>query len=198
MRREAKPAVQSTGVSLDHPGTAYQAVDMAPGLKFFECGPVSATLSTKGCASRYVAAQRTGSKENEELSGCRRCVIGSYHAGMPKNLTSKIFGSSICPSCRRSSTRMISKRLCVSCYNRRREMASGKNARGTAPIGLLSTRPLHTVSVRMVRDGWARLTRFDGVGDLMEPVVQALRTSSGPVAFTFAARYLPRQPGLFD
>jgi hypothetical protein len=91
---------------------------------------------------------------------------------------------------------MIKNRFCVSCYNRRREMRAGRNARGNRPTELLAN-PLHAVEFRLAVDGHARRVRTPGVVDLLEPIIQTLRTTKGELAFGFAAPSTLRQLRLF-
>lgn len=174
-------------------GVTYQANPLAPGLRFFRCEPYRATLSMPGCATRWRQAQEATGAAAESLTPCRGCKIGAAHAGERAVSYSALFGALICPRCRRGGSRMIGGRVCISCYNREREARAGKNARGTAPIKL----QLRAVEYREVVDGQARRVRAEGVVDLMEPVVQTLRTTKGETFFAFAGAMVTRQGRLF-
>jgi hypothetical protein len=119
----------------------------------------------------------------EALDVCRGCPIGAAHAGAQHIHYSTLFGQEICPRCRRGGLRMIRNRLCVSCYNRRREIRAGRNGRGNRPTELLQ-RPPKAREFRLIIDGVARRHRDEGV-DLFEPMVQALRVNKGRIAFAF-------------
>ncbi len=74
---------------------------------------------------------------------------------------------------------MIGNRRCVSCYNRERELRTGRNAKGHAPIKL---RHLFRIELRYLVDG--ELRRFtDDVADTTEAIVQILRSTPGRVHF---------------
>lgn len=214
-------------------GVAYTVIAAAPGMEFFSCAPLRATLSTAGCGKRWREAQggeagqdrsRTAHRasygkartdvatravgprrdlvnenesfaQSERINGamearasltntCRSCAIGAAHAGADHVHHSKLFGTSICPACRTGATRMIGNKVCVSCYNRRRELRAGKNARGNAPIELMQ-RPVHPIEFRMAVDGRPRRVRAQGA-DLLEPMIQALRLTKGELAFAFS------------
>lgn len=78
---------------------------------------------------------------------------------------------------------MIGNRICVSCYNRERELSSGRNARGNAPTKLRLLRPAR---FRAVVDGAPSIIFAPAVVDTLEPMVQALRTMPGKVTFAYA------------
>lgn len=173
------------GPAREAAGVTYAEDSSAPGLKFFRCGPQRATLSMKGCASRWREAQLAKGEAAERLAGCRGCAIGAAHAGYTPVRYSPYFGATICPRCGRGTTRMIGGRHCVSCYNRQREMRSGKNARGNKPVELLQN-PLRTIEFRLAVDDAARRVRDRETSSLTETMVQVLRTTKGEVAFGFS------------
>lgn len=227
------PAPAPAAVPRHAEGVAYSVIEAAPGLEFFTCERLRASMSVKGCGTRWTEAQggeggRGRSQvahsagfgaaraklsvraigphlrdrahevesvaQSERVRGamearasltntCRSCPIGAAHAGADHVHHSKLYGASICPACRTGATRMIGNKVCVSCYNRRRELRAGKNARGNAPIELMQ-RPVHPIEFRMAVDGRPRRVRAQGA-DLLEPMVQALRVTKGELAFAF-------------
>jgi hypothetical protein len=98
----------------------------------------------------------------------------------------------ICPRCRNGTTRMIKGERCISCYNRQRELRSGRNARGNIPVKL----QLRPVRYRESVDGRTRIISAPDVVDLMEPIVHTLRTVKGAPIFAFAG-HETRQGRLF-
>lgn len=186
------------GVSSSAPrvveGLEYVSSDLAPGLLMFGCTRLAATLSVKGCAARWAEAKSppgrrrkndTGVEHaSDQFSACRACPIGAVHSGERVRVYSPFYAAAICPGCRKGTTRMIGDRICVSCYNRRREAVIGRNARGNAPSKLVV---LRSVRFRAVAEGKARLVQADAVADLFEPVLQTMRTTVGAVAFAYAA-----------
>jgi hypothetical protein len=92
---------------------------------------------------------------------------------------------------------MIGNRTCVGCYNRRREMAANKNARGHVPTFMLENRPLRAVSIRVISDSTVAVAKFGGVVDMLEAIVQTLRTVRAQIGFGFSSTWEPRQLSLF-
>lgn len=120
--------------------------------------------------------------EGAAFDACRSCPIGAAHAGEEAVTYSPIYGASICPRCRKGVTRMIQNRICVSCYNREREVDAGVNARGNVPVQLLSNPP-RDVTLTVVHNGLPRRRLFPRVTGPMESVVQSLRTTKGEMIF---------------
>jgi hypothetical protein len=133
---------------------SYQMRDDAPG-KYFQCSRYG-LLSIDACSRNFAAAP--GLKAEGRLSGCIGCPVGVVHAGGQEAVSApstslesgsalSSTASALCSRCRRNptdaskyrSTRQGKVRLvrdgelCVSCYNRGREVEKGKNARGTRP-----------------------------------------------------------------
>jgi hypothetical protein len=185
--------------AIDAPGVAYTTTEAAPGLKLFSCTIFRGTFSTKTCAARWARAQVAKGEELDRLFRCRTCTIGACHAGYGEIRYSAHHASSICPRCGKGTMRMIGNRICVSCYNRSRELRSGKNARGNVPIELLQ-RPLPRadvlVEVAAEKNGVpsyeVRRLRDRESSGVAEVMVHTLRTMTGVSAFGFAAPPLPR------
>lgn len=179
------------------PGVTYASDTAAPGLKMFRCEAYRANLTMGGCAGRWREAQTATGERAERVQACRGCPIGAVHAGFAPIRYSPWFGLAICPRCGRGTTRMIGNRRCVSCYNRQRELAAGRNARGNAPVELLE-RPLHAVEIRLAVDATVRRVRDRESTGLAETIVQTLRTTKGELEFAFAGpERLLRQGRLF-
>lgn len=191
-------------------GVTYTPSDLAPGLLMFGCDRLKASLSLGGCAKRWSEAKAPapkgrrrggeigddGASAPDRFAACRGCPVGAQHAGEAHISYSTLFGASICPRCRKGTTRMIGGRVCVSCYNRQREMREGKNARGNAPTKLQA---LHSVVFLAVVGDRVRVIRADGVADMVEPVIQTLRTTPGKATFAFAGNTMGlRQAALFS
>ena len=102
--------------------------------ELFECSARKARLTKRGCSGQWFAAQATAPEPWESRWHCRNCAVGAENSGMdqPKHLDEAL--SKLCPRCGRLSDRMIKGKLCVSCYNREREVARGKNRKGHVPV----------------------------------------------------------------
>jgi hypothetical protein len=164
---------------------SYSTMESAPGLKFFRCERLSATMSTKGCSSRWREGQVIQGEAAARFEVCRSCPLGASHAGKTHVPHSRFFGAEICPRCRKGATRIIGGTRCILCYNREREMRIGRNARGNAPKALLKTKPLLQFDYLIEIDGAARHAVSDPAIDLFESVFQTMRTTRGSLAFAF-------------
>jgi hypothetical protein len=103
-----------------------------PGRKHFACTGLAATLSVESCADNWRGARaRT---HDRRRPACSQCPIGAVHAGDENVNLSTLYGTSICARCHRTGSRLVGKHLCLSCYNREREVIKGANAKGTAPV----------------------------------------------------------------
>jgi hypothetical protein len=152
-----------------------------PGKLHFRCDRYAATLSTEACAGMW----REGNHLNSEKRlRCKVCPIGAVHAGETAASMSPLKGSLICGRCHVGATRLIGKHLCVSCYNRQRELLAGKNAKGTRPIKLapLSLRRLRYKAGKAVKTLCMPLSV-----DTEELMVTVLRDSQDTVKFGWHA-----------
>jgi hypothetical protein len=100
--------------------------------KYFHCPAYHATLSTEVCAKRYRMVNQ--SRENYYL--CEGCPIGAKHAGGRIRGTQRLQVSFICSRCHQSSWRAAVKHrsLCITCWNREREVRIGQNRKGCRPL----------------------------------------------------------------
>lgn len=170
----------------DVPDLAYGEDPAAPGLKFFHCERIKVTLSQGGCGRRWAKAQTAHTADAEEAyAACRSCALGAAHAGREYVHYSSYYRVSICPRCRKGTTRMIRNRVCVTCRNREYEVRDGRNARGNVPVKLLEKAP-HLLEFRVKVDERPHRERMHGI-DLFEGVLQTLRTTRGAVEFAFSA-----------
>lgn len=180
---------------VDAQGVTYSINPAAPGLKFFPCAAFRAVLSQPGCASRWREAQTAKGHAAERFGACRGCHIGAAHAGERFMRYSRWYGVQVCPRCHTGGLRMIGNRMCVSCYNRSRELRAGKNGRGNKPVELIAQAP-RRLSICLSIDGRAERHHALAVG-LHEPMIQTLRTAKGDVEFGFAGVWAGKQGRLF-
>ena len=168
-------------------GVAYTTNDYAPDLRMFRCERYRATVSTKTCASRWLKAQDAIGSVGAALESCGTCSIGACHAGRGLVHYSPWYRSGICPRCGNGGRRTIGGRVCISCYNRARELRLGRNARGHAPVELMK-RPLHRVEIRVSVDGNSRRLVDRESSGTVETMVHFLRNNTGEVVFGWAGR----------
>ncbi|MBB5463747.1 winged helix-turn-helix domain-containing protein [Paraburkholderia sp. Cpub6] len=105
---------------------------LLPGVRHFACDRLRATMSVSSCGTRWERADSTD-VDADRFHTCRRCSIGAAHAGRLDHNPSQLKGMTICGRCHTGVPRLIGKHLCISCYNRARELRIGKNSKGTAP-----------------------------------------------------------------
>lgn len=161
--------------------------------QFFNCQPMSAVLSVAGCARMWKEANQPNTVKNygDRLYKCYRCELGAAHAGESVIACNDLYGAKLCCRCHRPSRRLIHDELCVSCYNREREVIIGKNGRGTAPV---KHPPLDARKLLVCHDGKVKLESFARTVDAAEPFVSVLRHMQGPVLFAFRSmRVAPLQ-----
>ncbi len=86
----------------------------------FFCEKLTATLKLETCKDRHLSGK---------YHICKNCGLGAEHAGVSQTIDL----SHVCSRCGNFASRLILKRLCLSCYNRTLEVELGKNRRGNAP-----------------------------------------------------------------
>jgi len=170
------PVVPVLSASLD-----YFEMDILPNVQHFTCTKLKSTLSVESCADRYKKAM-AGGPENDRYIVCRGCPIGASHSGQEAPNESRFFGKTICGRCHTGATRLIGKHLCISCYNRSRELRVGKNRKGTAPVKL--TR-LDQRSIAYRTAGVVKTRTLSESVDTEELMVAVLRDTPSSVTFGF-------------
>lgn len=100
--------------------------ELLPGFQAFRCEPLKASLSAKSCAANH------SEKRNES---CVQCPIGQHHAGEQGMRVHRAKPTGVCVRCeRRTTRRMLGHGICISCYNRQREVLRGRNGKGVRPL----------------------------------------------------------------
>jgi hypothetical protein len=172
----------------------YVTLDGVPG-KYFTCPSGYGLLSVGSCARNFMEAPeqvRAG-----RLQKCIGCNVGACHAGVetikeaPKAQQSLQYRP-VCVRCRRDGTkagsrligrlRLVRARtICVSCFNREKEVIAGRNSKGAKPKkwgGLFFTRAAY------VADGKAIVVDMkDPVIDRIEVALTMIRRGHKSVAW---------------
>lgn len=161
----------------------YIAIDSVPGKRYFRCDAYRATISDDACATNFRRAQRTSADEWGFMGRCRDCRIGARHAGEALVHRSPLFGLTICPRTRRWAARMIGDRIGVSAFNRQAEVKRGYNAKGTKPLLRLEARRIGVVVNYGTPEARYVEVRDELTRDVIELVIQTLRTIPGRLAF---------------
>jgi hypothetical protein len=97
----------------------------------------------------------------------------------------------MCSRCNRPSNRLIHGELCPSCYNRARELAIGRNGKGTKPV---KHPPLEQRRLLVACDGKVMLKTFQRTLDTAEAIVSVLRHVQGTVMFGFRSQVIGTRP----
>ena len=89
-------------------------------------------LTVGACAANYRRAKAV--EPWDTMAPCKGCPIGASHAGEP--LTPPAPPPRLCLRCGVTARRLIHNQLCMSCYNRERELLTGHYRRRSPPQGL--------------------------------------------------------------
>lgn len=150
----------------------YFEVEGIPG-KYFSCARYG-TMTPDACAKNFTAAPRAF-RLSGRLEGCLNCPIGRAHCGQPASPSAApvaaaepIYYRPVCLRCRRDGkeegSRLISRlrlvrqqTICVSCFNREREVLLGANAKGAKPKKwqLMRPRVAYVRDSRVMREAMA-------------------------------------------
>jgi len=94
----------------------------------FDCIKLKARLAKQSCAKRHLS---------KEFITCSGCALGAVHAGVQRDDVEFIL-KDVCVRCQKKAQRLIKHKLCISCYNREREVLVGKDRRGKVPVNKLT------------------------------------------------------------
>jgi hypothetical protein len=156
---------------------SYSTMEGAPGLRFFRCTALRATLSTAGCERNFLRAQ-SSLVQAGDWNPCLDCPLGALHAGVEFKPRSKLYHKDICCRCRRHSIRLIHGIACPSCYNRMLELEKGRNAKGTMP----TCRPLEAHRIAATIAG--QPVEFRAMArDTVELIIAVMRFAEGRLRF---------------
>lgn len=153
----------------------------------FHCERRSLDLSVQSCAADFNRVEKRGTDPWRSDWHCRHCEIGAAHAGhnvAVVQTAARLAGArQVCARCHRQDERFIHNRLCRSCAARDRELARGRNSKGTFPSVLAARLKLHDVTLWVVGVGQQVVQRSSG---LLEAMLTLARR--GKPALHFARR----------
>lgn len=177
----------------------YFTLPELPDRPCFKCARRNATLQVATCAATWLQAN---SRARSEFSHqCQICPVGAFHAGEGDLTMSHLRGKEICARCFRVGLRLISGDICVSCWNRQREVFIGSNARGKKPT---NHPPIQAFRAAILCGGKVTLIKRAHSTSTEELIVAALRDNTRQVFFglqltgTNSDRRIPVQTELFD
>ena len=153
-------------------------------IEMIRCERQQMSLTKAGCARAWASTQEAKPAPWEARFKCLGCPVGAQNAGRPAG-PQPCELNMICPRCRRTAMRLINQHLCVSCYNRQREVRCGRNAKGHVPR---LTFALHseTLALRIQEQDFQPRT-FASVLDGVEVMIAQSKAAAGPIAFGWAA-----------
>lgn len=159
------------------------------------CDRVGMRLTKAGCSKLFLSAQENRPAPHEGRFHCLTCQVGAANAGVALAPTAEGVEAirTLCPRCQERTDRLIKGRLCVSCYNRQREVLIGKNRKGGVPR---LTRILHKRPILVVDNTGPRTVETDLVVSSAEAVFAMSHSAPGSVAFGWAPGG-PRSPQSF-
>lgn len=174
----------------------YTENSLTPGVRYFSCVPLKATLSTAACAGNCGEMGRMV---------CNGCPVGARHArmhGVPAKPSRRavlersrdvVQGKrprvddlrGFCARCRRSAyggnglqrMRLIGGAICVSCYNREREVLKGRDAKGAWPAKWSAI--LRPMKLAMILPDRVELVGLPLVRDTTELMIRLSREHPG-------------------
>lgn len=126
---------QNTGEGAITVQVQYEESPDYPGVRLFRCEALKANLTPTACA-RNSAAKAT--------IQCNACAIGEIHTSecLPQPVAKRewrrlpyrgVEPARRCVRCSSATFRLLGGTLCVSCYNRERELRVGANSKGVQP-----------------------------------------------------------------
>lgn len=157
--------------------------------EMFRCDRQAMTLSVGGCARLWRSVKERRPDPWEARHHCVGCPLGATHAGDTQAAAAHDRASEalrrLCPRCFRPANRLIRGRHCVSCYNRTREVARGRNAKGNPPVVVQAR--LHAVTLA-VGYPWpsnrgSDAQTFIEVTSRIEAIILGAKRAKGPVFF---------------
>lgn len=169
-----------------------------PDRLIFQCSRHKAALQVEACKGMWTEAN--GRTPPDRLALCRNCPLGAQHAGLQSFQVSKLKGTGICSRCHRGGMRLVRQDICVSCWNREREVLVGRNAKGKPPK---HHQPVDRRTIRILNGEEIILVERPHSTSTDELIVAALRDSTRQVFFGFqskrppAAAQAPIQGSLF-
>ena len=165
------------------PGIEYERIE-GMDKDYFWCETLKARISVETCANSYRRACREGDSWDSVCAiACRRCKIGAIHSDeKPYEGVSRFRMNTVCPRCGARGRRLIRNSICISCYNREREVLIGRNARGNMPV---KAKKPHSVRLFVVDGEQARLVSMSNAVSAVEAVVTVLRNSPHKVSFAW-------------
>lgn len=161
-------------------------MEASKAIETFRCDRQAMTLTRGGCARLWESLKDKPPQPFEGRWQCRACPIGAAHAGVAEpqaeadTAATEIALEGLCPRCERKGNRLIGGHLCVSCYNRAREIVRGKNRKGNPPkVVQARLAPLTLIVADPEAAHTSRATIFASVTGGAEAMLTAAKAAHG-------------------
>jgi hypothetical protein len=142
-----------------------------------DCPARSLTLTSSSCVADFKRASDKRPQPWESRWHCSGCPLGRERSGGGSSRPP--FPSGLCVRCHRVGMRIVTKEgLCVSCYNRQKELVEGRNGKGGFPTVTRARYQFHARAISVGDDG-SRMYREGPrhCASLMEGMLTTLRVS---------------------
>lgn len=150
-------------------GVEYFTIEGVPG-QYFACPRGLGRFAVAHCVRMYGEAISGWSRA--ERVTCRGCAAGACHAGV--HAESRFALTRTCSRCHRKASRLIRASICLSCYNREREVLIWRNRKGGPPK---FCKPIGAVQLQVATPEAVRVEVVERVASRLEAVIAVLRRS---------------------
>lgn len=171
-------------------------------IRVIECAPRSLTCSVEACVQDWRRAQARKPFPWESRWHCRTCAEGAVRAGQPVAQAVEVGQLDgvlhTCARCHRRTDRIV-RRFCLSCYNRERELQTGRNGKGSPPVMLQARLPARIWRLRFrdAHGGWQWQRPVDRAVDALEAMFALMRQERALLTFARAVPDGTRQQTLW-
>jgi hypothetical protein len=146
-------------------------------------------LSVQSCIADFSRVEKHGTVAWHSNWHCKGCELGAVNAGRDVAVLRVVevvaSARQVCARCHRPDERFIGNRLCRSCDARDRELARGRNGKGSFPRLLAARLQLHDVALFVVGVGQQVVNRATGA---LEAIITLVRRERQALRF---ARSVP-------
>jgi hypothetical protein len=151
-------------------------------VELFRCDRTGMKLTPAGCARLFQSTREERPRPWEGRFACIACPIGAVNAGEDADPCAAAIEvwRSCCVRCLVGGYRLIGGSLCVSCYNRDREAAIGRDRKGHRPR---LADHLHYIAISLVQGDTTASLQADRALSATEILVAAAKHATGIMSF---------------
>lgn len=166
------------------------------GIDLVRCEPRHLWLREAACINDWRRARKHPDPEHANYL-CVGCATGCARAGEAPEMARRdraLSKRKWCVRCHRPATRLIHKRLCVSCYNRQREAGVGRDRRGRVPR---NAPRLYLADLLLGAPACISVVRVARVASTLEAALVLCREQDSPVFISRHVQPVRGQQRLF-